>query len=233
MEHSQNDIRVSFMSWLGLLSSLVSLVSPLAAGAQSTGEQLALSLRHNVVSVVAERPGRVEEGFGFIVGEREGQVFIVTANHVVRGEEPGDVATRVAIRYFHDQRLSYEATLLERSDRTYDIALLRSEVPNDLKWHRASLGSQENVQRNAPVWFLGRARTWYVPTGPGRINDITLNFRLILDNLTVQPGTSGAPLIGESGILGLILSDYVVGCQKLSPSRSFNAPLPYGNCPGI
>ena len=153
MEHSQNDIRLSFMSWLGLLSSLVSLVSPLAAGAQSTGEQLALSLRHNVVSVVAERPGRVEEGFGFIVGEREGQVFIVTANHVVRGDEPGDVATRVAIRYFHDQRLSYEATLLERSDRTYDIALLRAEVPNDLRWHRAAHGSQENVQRNAPVWF--------------------------------------------------------------------------------
>jgi len=37
---------------------------------------------------------------------------------------------------------------------------------------------------------MGRARTWFVPTEPGRINDIALNFRRVLENLAVQPGSS-------------------------------------------
>jgi hypothetical protein len=50
------------------------------------GSEMALSLRHNVVSLLAEwETGDVHHGFGFLVGEGGGYAYFATADHVVRG----------------------------------------------------------------------------------------------------------------------------------------------------
>ena len=173
--------------------------------AQSRGENLAISLRDNVVQIVAERADGSHDGFGFIVGERDNQVYIATANHVVRGTGPGTTASRILIRYYRDQEVTSEARLLGESSQVYDLAVLVAPRPNGLAWHRASAGAAERLQRGTPLWFVGRGGRWYVPTGPGKLNDVTLEFRIHVDGLSVQIGSSGAPLLSEDGIIGMIV----------------------------
>jgi hypothetical protein len=196
---------------LGVLSGL-----PRSGHAQqTTGETLALALRSNVVGIVAERSDGMHNGFGFVVAERQGQVFIITANHVVRSGGPDGEATRILIRFFQEQGRPYQATLLETSDQTYDLAILQAQLPAGLTWQQAVLGPQR-AERGTPVWFIGRSGEWYVPTVPGRINTLTLDLKYRLDNLSVRVGTSGAPLIADTGIIGMVTSDASESSEAVS-----------------
>jgi hypothetical protein len=206
MEYSSDGF--SLKRWPGMVVLLLGLLigMPLVGQAQPVaGERLALALRNNVVGIVAERSDGVHNGFGFIVAEQQGQIFLVTANHVVRSGGPDGVA-RVLVKFFQDQGQSYQATLLETSDQTYDLAVLRVQLPAGPTWQRAVLGPQR-VERGTPVWFIGRSGEWYVPTVPGRVNTLSLDLKYLLDNLPVRVGTSGAPLIAEAGIIGMVTSD--------------------------
>jgi hypothetical protein len=181
---------------------------------QSAGEALSLALRANVVSIVAERSDGIQNGFGFIVGESHGQIYIVTANHVVRSSGP-DTTSQILIKYFHEQGKAYQATLLETSHQAYDLAVLQATVPTGLAWRRDALGQQQ-VERGTPVWFVGRSAEWYVPTVPGRINTFTLDAKYLIDNLPVRVGTSGAPLIADKGVIGMITADAGESSQAVS-----------------
>jgi S1-C subfamily serine protease/tetratricopeptide (TPR) repeat protein len=182
--------------------------------AQSDGEKLALSLRHNVVSIAVQRTGGVHNGFGIIIGERDGRLFIATANHIVRGDTPDDGVKRITIRYFQSPNDAYDAKLLGSSNATYDLAVLEAPAPSGLEWYRQSLRVDPALQRGTPVWFIGREGRWYIPTQPGRLNSVTLDFRIRVDNLNVQVGTSGAPLLAEDGIIGMILIDEAAGVSR-------------------
>jgi surface antigen len=229
MEHSKNAIPLSPWLWFASLAVAVILTScsgtmqttPPVVQAQPVSGELGLSLRNNVVSITAERgDGSTENGFGFIVGEREGELYIATANHVVRrSEQPGTGTKRITLGYFHDQGRVYEAELLGSSDKQFDLAALRAQAPKGLQWRRASLGSPGHVRRGTPVWFIGQAGSikWYVPSNPGSVNSgITRDLKIYVDNLAVQVGTSGAPLISEDGIIGMIIYDAMTISQALS-----------------
>jgi S1-C subfamily serine protease len=73
------------IGFLTLMSPLAILAQPID---QAVGRELAEVLRHNVVSIRTERTDGGQSGFGFIVGEHQGQLYIVTANHVVRSDQP-------------------------------------------------------------------------------------------------------------------------------------------------
>ena len=215
MEYSQNGLSLRRLRWLAALVVWLSVIVPSALQAQqSAGETLSLALRSNVVSIVAERSDGTQNGFGFIVGERHGQVYIVTANHVVRSSGP-DVTAKVLIKYFHEQGKAYQATLLETSHQAYDLAVLQASVPPGLAWQREALGLQK-VERGTQVWFVGRSAEWYVPTVPGRINTFTLDAKFLIDNLPVRVGTSGAPLIADIGVIGMITDDAGESSQAVS-----------------
>ena len=114
------------------------------------GQALALQLRDNVVSLVATwTEGTTHDGFGFIVGERAHDVFIVTANHVVRGGGPGDVARSVSVKYFGAQGTSYPANLLETSDAAHDLAVLQAKLPEGLSWRRDTMAGRSVAPRCA------------------------------------------------------------------------------------
>ena len=178
----------------------------------ATGDELALALRQNVVKITSEwGDGYAENGFGFIVGARPGEVYIVTANHVVRrvaeafSENEGP-ATRIRIEYFSRRGEIFDAKLLATSSAENDLAVLRAPVPDGLSWRKEAV-SPDEAERAMPVWFVGRTGDWYVPSSPGAVNGIGLDNRIAADNLNVQVGTSGAPLIGENGILGMIVEE--------------------------
>jgi hypothetical protein len=78
----------------------------------SNGDTLANDLRRNVVRVISRwSDGTTERsGFGFVVGERAGLFYIVTADHVVRNENL--TAGAPAIIFYQDQGNEYQGALL-------------------------------------------------------------------------------------------------------------------------
>jgi hypothetical protein len=162
------------------------------------GFEQATKLRQNVVRVIADT-----EGFGFVVSVNGGYAYIVTANHVVRN------STSIKVKFFDDQAVDYDAKDLGLRYASMDISLLKVAVPNNLKWEKKCYS--EDIQAAMPAFFVGRNAKWYIPTGPAicSINDLTPDNIIIIDSSpgSIQPGTSGAPLITKAGIIGLIYND--------------------------
>lgn len=166
---------------------------------------VAQELRQNTVKVTTNR----DDGFGFIVGEKDELNFIVTSNHVVRGknEFPGDSPSpdSIKVEFYEDRGVPRSATLLETS--IYDIAILQVPRPPNISWRKKALSSKDIKEENK-IWFIGREGEWYVPSIPGSINHVeSSKQRITIDNVSVQEGTSGAPLVSRFGIVGMVTSD--------------------------
>jgi hypothetical protein len=50
--------------------------------------------------------------------------------------------------------------------------------------------------------YIGRSGKWHVPTTPGKINFEPLLGIFTIDDLSLLPGTSGAPVVSSIGIIG-------------------------------
>lgn len=210
MERAQ----IAFFMRLPLVTKIV-LSMAIAANsvwAQSqSGEDLALALRSNVVRIVAHvvvgEPARL--GFGFVVGEASGQLYIATANHVVRGDGLGEVDKKPTIIFFQDQQgkeISGELLGTQLPRGQGDLAVLRVQSPAGYIWRRDVL-ARAPVGRKDDVWFVGKLGEWYVPTRPGAVNEIRPSGVIRIDALAISVGTSGAPLISQNGIVGMIVID--------------------------
>ena len=192
-----------------LMASAILLTPVTLCNAQSTGRQLAEEMRSNVVTIVAERPDGPRNGFGIIVGERDGHLLVVTANHVLRGNTRDDVPSRVGVRFFHQQDAEVDARLLGDSDAVFDLAVIEVPAPREVQWLRESLRSGDILQPSTPVWFVGRENTWYIPIDPGKVNTLLPAYRILVDGLNVQVGSSGAPLVSAEGLIGIMVIDEV------------------------
>src|SRR5215831_8136479 len=133
--------------------SLATLAASLALPQNAGGDHMANDLRRNVVRIEAK-----ENGFGFIVGERSGILYIVTANHVV--VDPDKVETqgpaKVRVEFFDRRGVKYDAVLLGTHDTYRDLAVLTVRTPQGLQWTKECLAGPEKQKRGTPVWFVGR-----------------------------------------------------------------------------
>jgi len=175
---------------------------------------MANDLRRNVVRIEAK-----ENGFGFIVGERSGILYIVTANHVV--VDPDKVETqgpaKVRVEFFDRRGVKYDAVLLGTHDTYRDLAVLTVRTPQGLQWTKECLAGPEKQKRGTPVWFVGRDQEWKPPVEPGHIVvETSTDWVLELEGLPVKPGSSGGPVISETGIIGMIEKDSQDGTNALS-----------------
>jgi len=207
--------------WLraGLVAAgLVALVlsRPAAAAAASDGEGMAMALRGNVAAISAQwQDGTTHNGFGFIVGARAKELLIVTADHVVRGNGPNQIASDTQLRFFQLQGRSFPATLLGTRNAELDLAVLAVSMAEDIEWTPQVLGASARLGRGQRVWFVGRGANWYVPTQPGTINGVDeLSHSIMVDGLNILVGTSGSPLIADTGIVGMIVADEVGGVSR-------------------
>src|SRR5882724_8589267 len=100
--------------WFAALRPLCVLVAALlgadafgsGALAQAVGgDAKATALRPNVVRVTATLgQGMVPQtGFGFVVGQQGNQLVVVTADHVVRGDDPGAEDKAPLVTFFENQ----------------------------------------------------------------------------------------------------------------------------------
>jgi hypothetical protein len=198
-------------------------IMPILGRAQSSGDELALKLRNNVVKITAKREsGESAHGFGFIVGKQRDQFYIVTANHVVRSNRPGGASKSVKLKFYSDPGRTYPAVLLETFyGKPQDFAVVQVTAPANISWESEALVSLLSIKagmRGEKVWFIGRSGKWYIPTIPGRINSEKPDLHSIIqvDIVSVRVGTSGAPLITENGIIGMIIEDEVGSARAVS-----------------
>jgi len=180
-----------------------------SAVAQSTGYDVADDLKSNVVRIEAKFAEHTENGFGFIVGERGGNLYIATANHVVYQDDVPDAEPpEVKVEFYDRQGTMYVADRIRTHDVPHDLAVLTVHPPPGFQWTKRSLGKSEHRKRSTEVWFIGKSRNWLVPVTPGRIaSEEIIDGLMDLESLQIQPGSSGGPLLASSGIVGIVLRD--------------------------
>lgn len=177
-------------------------------------------LKNNVVQITAVfKDGKEENGFGTVISEVGTKLYIVTAKHVIYTlDDKGFISidnktTSVSIKFFSDQGKDYPATLLNLPNSALDISLLEVEKPKSYTWEKDFYSKA--IQKGTKVWFIGRAGKWYIPTGSfvGSINDVSPDDEILIDINSIQPGTSGAPLISPDGLVGFIFEDAANGAK--------------------
>jgi hypothetical protein len=181
------------------------------------GEQLAMALRDHVVRITANwRDGSTQHGFGFVVGERNNELYIVTADHVVRGTLPDELAETIGLTFFSHQGQEFQTKLLGTHDADRDVAVLLAERPAGFQLQPKIMRRSRDAlpARGTQVWYVGRSGRWYVPSTPGTVNSVDLDERILIDGLNVQVGTSGAPLVAADGIAGMIVADDAGGVSR-------------------
>lgn len=164
------------------------------------------AVRFNTVQVASE----FGQGFGFVVATRPGAMLAVTAAHVVRGQklgEPKRTASDIKIQVYAGEG---EATRI-RSGRIVhhvdsgqvDIAFI--SFPREPDDSFAMLQARKGAPKlGDKVKFIGREGKWEVPPQIGTISRLDGNQTIVFDGLPVARGTSGAPLVSEFGVVGLI-----------------------------
>ena len=201
---------VFFLAVLGC--PLLFAVSSLAVG---IGKEVCEPYKPLVVRITTQFASGEENGFGFLIGERDDQFYIVTANHVVRSNGPDNPAKQVVLHFSWDPgSRGYKAELLYTMYGPLDLALLRIDKKMINGAERVSWEGRKWCRRwklEEEVWFIGRAREWYIP--PDKRAGILLRTEADLQGFiqvdinSVQPGTSGAPLLTRNGLVGMVVTD--------------------------
>ena len=170
---------------------------------QGESSEVPRKLRQNTVRISAS-----EDGFGFITGERGGFLYIATAKHVLGKDTPDSPMPKKAkVSFYSDQGETFDAEVLDTFEG--DLAVLKVKKPAGFDWIRACLASPDAEAFGTKVWFVGRQEKWYVPPTPGAIasEQVSAKWELEIDKLGALPGTSGAPLVASSGIVGMVRTD--------------------------
>ncbi len=211
-------LRCSYL--LSLLILLPLIVPGSAVGAQQQGDRITAPYKAGTVRITARfADGDSKEGFGFIVGERNRDLFLVTANHVI--EKKPDRATSIEVRFAAAPDEPYKARWLQ-SKGHLDLALLKTDKPDfAVLWQQATWCNR--FQRGDKVWFIGRDRDWFVPldreAGELYASEPDIDDRLRFAISSVKPGTSGAPLIHANGIVGMITQDRVNDARAVAVNK--------------
>lgn len=188
------------------------------------------SLRDNVVRITVRlKNGSVQHGFGFITGEKNGVLYLATAAHVVHGTSFDKQPSQIQVWFYSDllAHIAAEVTFFE----AYDLAILQLTKPSALEYHRENW-ADFSPQNNQTVRYIGRDQEWLIPA-QGEIYKFD-NERIKAYMPTVRSGTSGAPLISEKGIVGLIIEDdnseiTAINLKKIREMFTQGERFPYFN----
>ncbi|MCP4254897.1 MAG: trypsin-like peptidase domain-containing protein [Candidatus Scalindua sp.] len=199
----------------GLSTQFISLMTFLIIFTISTSyaqdDALIEKIKHNTIQLTATfSDGEIQYGFGFLVGERSGYLYIATAQHVVmKYDDENDQyvkANQIKARFYSDQGKSYSVKILDLKQEDLDLSLLEMLTPDNVAFINGYFAP--SVERGDKVWFIGRETKWYVPVIEGKVSQSpNTTGELKMEITAIKPGTSGAPLITKNGIVGLIITD--------------------------
>ena len=151
-------------------------------------------------------------GAGVIFSREKDTLYLVTANHVVRGHSAAATQLTVRLRIAPDKRLP--AKLLERFDSSLDLAVLSVGNLAAQGIHMCSLSldrlaSSGSAERGDSVFPVGDPNgvAWAMPVRPDAISDVSGD-RIVFESSLVARGHSGGGLLNDSGqLIGLIQAD--------------------------
>lgn len=173
------------------------------SAAQAQNGALAHIASYSPNTVRVEAGGRT--GFGFIVGLRGRHVLIATAFHTLDHSD-GDgphvcFAAAGTPSCMNGERIHVADAVGDLP--ALDLAILAVPYPDGLAW-RADALPLERPDSGAPVWFIGRAREWYIPGEPGRFVEYQDAQGLVrYAGLGVAGGVSGAPILTAAGMIAM------------------------------
>ena len=130
-------------------------------------------------------------GTGCVIDKRG---IILTSAHVV------DVGNSVVVSMANGQ--NYEAKVLKKFGENKDIALLKINVPVDLK--TVKLGDSEKIKVGQKVLAIGNPFGFNGTLTQGIISRIDYAKNRIQTDAAINPGSSGGPLLNKNGeIIGI------------------------------
>ena len=196
---------------------------------QSLSESLLLTaekLKPNTVVITTKfANGGSSNGFGFITGEKDGKIYLVTAGHVLHNQE-GLKSIQVQFYKGLKKYLGKEVAWFKNDD----LSLLSLTKPSGLQWQ--SQYADFSPKAYEAVRFIGHNKDWVSPLS-GEITKISNN-RINFIIGTIWPGTSGAPLLTKKGIIGLILesdpnTSYALSLKRIRDLLSLRYPFLEGS----
>ena len=163
-------------------------------------------LKSNVVYIEAipkQNSAELKDGFGFITGEQGGMIYIVTAAHTIDFSDLELQSKEINIRIqFFQSAERFSAQLVNVFPN--DLALLSVSANTAIRWKKDCADFNPKVDQIVSV--IGAKKAWMFP-GQGRVTLMDAgNFSITFTNNTngIIRGTSGAPLINEKGIIGMV-----------------------------
>jgi len=190
------------------IASIVTLCSP--SGAQQAPSWPAIVEGTSPAIVVVETERGLGSGF-FVRSDGT----LITNQHVI--EDAKSVAVRTSSGEV------YRGALVMASDEARDLAILRVDafdVPS------VRLGNSNDVKVGSGVLLLGAPRGLEQTASTGIVAAVRVDdsgMRLIQTSAAASPGSSGGPLLNESGEVIGVLSFSVVQSQNLN----FAVPINY------
>lgn len=176
---------------------------PAPAADEYSGRDLALELRNCVVRISAP-----SSGFGLIVGERDRQLFILTANHVISRDKQLFKTVTIQFNHTPKQDVVAKTVRLDERARKMDIGMLRVPKPGNFFWRKDTMAMARDHVTGLNVWYIGQSQEWKVAVEPGTIeNEDIGDGQKIQLNMPVRGGSSGAPLISKYGVFGMLLAE--------------------------
>jgi hypothetical protein len=171
----------------------------------------AMALRPNVVKITAKLGQNLgpQTGFGFIVGQQKNRLVIVTADHVVRGDDPGSEDKTPLITFFLNQGSQVRGTLetVGLPKGQGDLAVILVDNPGFATFATEAIDIVQ-PERGLKMWVIGRAGGWNIPVSPGVVAGTQpFSQRIQVENLAARVGSSGGPLVSSKGIVGMIVDD--------------------------
>lgn len=208
--------RISCFGW-GLL------IGTTLFAQSNPGPQLSLSeimdrLQSNVVHLHKKIQNDPLNGYGFIIGESQEELYIATANHVLI---PEAVDAGPLVGQFLKQPLELTfangakgtASYVNRS-KALDLAVVKVARPPGFQWQRKCLAPTAKIQRNLAVSFYGENADEpdqvnfhsMAVQDEGAITKSSVIEQLISAKLReVKTGNSGGPIVSPVGIVGMII----------------------------
>ena len=174
---------------------IIALLFSLPTFAFDKEEQSIISLYEKInpaiVCVDSQVSDGVSYGTGCIIDKRW---IILTSAHVI------DVGKNIIVTMSNGQ--DYNAKILYRFGENKDIALLKIDVPMELK--TVKMGNSEKIKVGQKVLAIGNPFGFNGTLTQGIISRIDYAKNRIQTDAAINPGSSGGPLLNKDGeIIGI------------------------------
>jgi trypsin-like peptidase len=185
--------------------AILAVLGVAVAAAQSDADRQ--RAKDAVVMIRTQLPAGTQMGAGIIVAVTQQEVYVATANHLVRR---GGQASSIELQFASAPGRWVNATLLELRDVDLDLATVVAPLPQNFNvpaLRTVVAAPPQQLRRGMDVFALGypRERAWNLPVLADKVASTTA-YRIVFQSNYVQPGNSGGALLDGCGrIVGMVV----------------------------